>query len=188
MTRRAKRRLIIVAILVTAPFAADYGFWLGYRMVKGEPATRNLVFYQERSANEMIDLYAPNDHTVYTFNPDLPYVGDSGFIEPIPTAPKKPGVLRIVAVGTSETAGQFAWPSHLHDMLSEAGIENEVWNLAVPGYTSMEGIKALRYKGYPFQPDFVLAGFGASELRAGIFPNLKDDYSHFRREWSLRPG
>ncbi|MCB9476815.1 MAG: hypothetical protein H6684_01415 [Deltaproteobacteria bacterium] len=188
ITRRAKRRLILIAILIAAPFAVDYGFWFGYRLVKGDAAARNVEFYQQRSANEMIDSYAPNEHTVYTFSPKLPYVDESGFIAPIPKEPKKPGVLRVVAVGTSETAGQFAWPAHLHEMLTKAGIENEVWNLAVPGYTSMEGIKALRWKGFPMHPDFVIAGFGASELRAGIFPGFKDDYSHFRREWSLRPG
>ena len=99
---------------------------------------------------------------------------DRGFRTP-PFADAKPsGVTRIVALGEAATFGAYveddqAYPAQLAARLGHtAPGRYEVLNLAVPGYTSRQGLELLRREVLALQPDIVLFAFGHADraLRA----------------------
>jgi lysophospholipase L1-like esterase len=114
------------------------------------------------------------DGTLVSTNPQ-------GIRHPRPIAAKAPGTFRVVCAGDSVTFGyrvprvyhrrpsdydELPYPMLLEKRLREAnpGREVEVIALAVPGYSSHQGLAWLRHDLRRLQPDLVTACFGWNDI------------------------
>jgi lysophospholipase L1-like esterase len=80
-----------------------------------------------------------------------------------------PGTIRIVALGDSCTFGwgvpeSGAYPEALGRALRDRGLNVEVINAGVPGYTSLQAARLLRRDLLPLRPRIVTLCFGWNEL------------------------
>lgn len=112
-----------------------------------------------------------------------------GFRSPHERVARRPGVLRVLALGDSFTWGDRlarsvdAWPARL-----EAGLRArhgpdsvEVINMGRKGFTTLNEAELLRRIGWQFEPDLVVVQFLANDaLPSG------PDFEHVSGEW-LRP-
>ena len=79
---------------------------------------------------------------------------------------------RILALGNSCTFGvgvndRGTWPAQLEQILGEMqGVDAEVINAGVPGYTAMQGMWFLKNRGLDLDPDLVIACFGFNDVDA----------------------
>lgn len=93
-------------------------------------------------------------------------VNADGFRGPrIPLA-RTPGVLRVATLGDSSTFGvgmhdDQTWSARLAAELKSRGVEAEVLNGGVDGYTIRQGIERWRSMVSRWKPDVVVAAFGA---------------------------
>lgn len=83
---------------------------------------------------------------------------------------KKPGELRILAIGDSNTLGWPGaeganWPAELGRLARARGLVAQVVNAGVWGYSSYQGVPRLRH-GLELQPDVVLISFGSNDAHA----------------------
>ncbi len=80
--------------------------------------------------------------------------------------------LRILAVGNSCTFGvgvndDKTWPARLGEVLSDRyGVDADVVNAGVPGYTAYQGKRYLEERGLGLRPDMVIACFGFNDADA----------------------
>jgi lysophospholipase L1-like esterase len=90
--------------------------------------------------------------------------------------PKRPGVIRVVCVGDSSTFGwgvddEYTYPRLLEARLTKLmGLEVEVFNLGIPGFTSRHGLGVLRHYALPLDADFFVFSFGANDPRQVLRP------------------
>jgi len=78
------------------------------------------------------------------------------------------GSLRIVALGDSTTFGlgvedEKTWPAVLETLLRARGIDVDVVNAGVPGYTSFQGRRFMLKSGLALEPDLVIVTFGFND-------------------------
>ena len=77
-----------------------------------------------------------------------------------------PGGYCIICAGDSIT--QEAYPDHLKKLLSESGIQAEVFNFGISGHTSGEYLNFLKSKAkelIQLRPDFILLQLGTNDVR-----------------------
>jgi lysophospholipase L1-like esterase len=123
----------------------------------------------------------------FVYDPDLiwrPKPGyeifnDQGFRGPELTRERQPGVLRLFAIGDSNTLGWAGvggpnWPAVIDRLLHQAGHEAEVVNGGVWGYSSFQGVRRLR-EVLVFQPDIVLVSYGSND--AHLVRRTDDEFS-----------
>jgi lysophospholipase L1-like esterase len=182
LTKKISFSIIAVVIVL---FAAEGAFRLIYRVAKGPAWYGELARYAENGSLGMIHNFRAHPQYLYTFQPSPPRIGETGFTGPMPEIPKAPGELRIVVLGDSTSAGEHAWPARLTRLLKANGVHKVgIANLAIPGYTSLEGLNVLRHLGLALEPDIVIAAFGHNDLQAGMYADFKADYSHFRKPFA----
>jgi len=75
---------------------------------------------------------------------------------------------RIVALGDSCTFGlgvndDQTWPARLQSLIDERGLQADVINAGVPGYTAFQGRQWLQTEGAALRPDLVVACFGFND-------------------------
>ncbi len=183
--RRIKK--VLFSLVAAAMFfaAVEGGFRLLYPRIEGRAKFDALNRYAQNGRWNMIRKYRGHPDYLYTFKPNPPRVGESGFTGPVPAKSKQAGEMRIVVLGDSTSAGEHAWPALLAALLTESGeAPTTVSNLAIPGYTSREGLAVMRGLGRKLQPDILIAAFGHNDLQAGMYAGFKSDYSHFRKPFS----
>ena len=76
--------------------------------------------------------------------------------------------LRIIALGDSTTFGlavddKDTWPAVLEKLLRAEGIDVDVVNAGVPGYTAFQGYRFMHERGFSLQPDLVIVTFGFND-------------------------
>ena len=84
---------------------------------------------------------------------------------------------RILALGDSCTFGlgvadHETWPARLAHRLSVNGLDAEVINTGVPGYTAYQGKRFLETAGWALKPDLLIVGFGFND--AGTWASRSD--------------
>ncbi len=94
--------------------------------------------------------------------------------------------LRIATVGDSNTLGWAGpdganWPAELGRRLAEAGVEAEVVNAGVWGYSSYQGVARTR-EALALEPHLVLISFGANDAH----PVSRPDAEFFGRSLARR--
>jgi lysophospholipase L1-like esterase len=93
-------------------------------------------------------------------------LGDRGvfnlpFVTPAVAGPARPAVPEIVALGDScSFFGQPSWPERLGSLLAGRGRAARVWNAAVPGYTSYQGLRRYETEIAARRPAWILVYFG----------------------------
>lgn len=90
--------------------------------------------------------------------------------DPVPETKRR---FRVLALGDSCTFGvgvndDETWPAQLQRMLREEGIEAEVLNAGVPGYSAFQGMRFLASRGLALSPDLVLVTFGFNDFDDGM--------------------
>jgi len=78
---------------------------------------------------------------------------------------------RVLALGDSCTFGvgvdnDETWPALLQEMLRENGLDVEVINAGVPGYTAFQGLRFLKERGIELRPDLVVVCFGFNDANS----------------------
>ena len=91
---------------------------------------------------------------------------------------KPAGTLRVLALGDSHTQGyevrqEATFAAVLERYLAKRGVQAEVLNAGVSGFSTAEALAFLENEGYKYQPDVVVLGFYANDyednLKAGLF-------------------
>lgn len=140
------------------------------------------------------------DYTVLSTN-------GQGFRADYPIGAKPAGTFRIVCLGDSVTFGYrvpAVWPEKPNDynpewlpfpMLIEKELRNanpnrliEVFPMAVPGYTSHQGLAWLRRDIEQLKPDVVVASFGWNDASASDIPDresIKTGWIPFANRWLM---
>jgi lysophospholipase L1-like esterase len=126
--------------------------------------------------------FEPNDRWFWQPRPGAQYVNETinedGYRgERFPLA--RGARFRIVTLGDSSTMGygvseREAWPRRLEAILREGGREAEVLNLGVVGFTSLQGLLYYEGKAKEYDPDLVIAAFGAFNDAAAAEEGLTD--------------
>ena len=96
---------------------------------------------------------------------------------------KRTELFRIVCLGGSTTYGPSAataYPAVLEKLLREEGVEVEVVNSGVPGWTSRETLLNFQLRVAPLAPDLVVIYHGRNDLIPQAYNDFQNDYSHFR--------
>ena len=80
---------------------------------------------------------------------------------------------RVLAIGDSCTFGLGVedgetWPAQLEGLLRRAGVDADVINAGVPGYTAFQGKRFLETRGLALDPDLVLVSFGFNDIDRGM--------------------
>jgi lysophospholipase L1-like esterase len=141
----------------------------------------------------------PNlDHVVWDFT--VVSTNAQNFRADYPIKPKQPGTFRIVCLGDSVTFGYrvpVVWPDKptdynpewlpfpmlLEKQLRQANLDRhiEVLPMAVPGYTTHQGLAWLRRDIHNLQPDIVIASFGWNDASLSEVPDRQairtDEYA-----------
>jgi lysophospholipase L1-like esterase len=107
-------------------------------------------------------------------------VNAAGFRGPLVDVGKHPGVLRIATLGDSSTFGHsVAWTetysAQLVAMLAQRGVDAEVVDAGVVGFSIRQGLERYREQVSPYKPDIVIAAFGAVIEHVGALGGVDDD-------------
>jgi lysophospholipase L1-like esterase len=113
---------------------------------------------------------APTDAQQEVVNP-------AGFRGPGLAPEPVPGRLRIATLGDSSTFGygvayEDTYGERLVELLGERGVEAEVLDAGVVGYTALQGLVRYRRDVRRYRPDVVVAAFGA--INDALFDPLND--------------
>jgi lysophospholipase L1-like esterase len=96
---------------------------------------------------------------------------------------KPAGLVRVLVLGDSHTQGfevnqDESYSAVLQKLLSSSGLEAEVMNVGVSGFSTAEALVYLEQEGVRYRPDYVVLGFFANDfednLKAGLYA-LNDD-------------
>jgi len=94
------------------------------------------------------------------------------------TYEKKQGVIRVVTLGDSMTQGfevnqEQTYSAVIERHLAEHGIQTEVINMGVSGFSTAEELVLLENEAIKYNPDYVVLGFYANDfednIKAGLF-------------------
>jgi len=108
---------------------------------------------------------------------------------------KQEGVLRILALGDSHTSGyevrqEFSFPELIENDLQRRGVNANVLNTGIAGFSTAEELVYLENEGIKYDPDFVIVGFYANDfddnIKAGLF-GLEDGALVVRKKTHI-PG
>lgn len=135
---------------------------------------------EDRLMNQEDYLFAKDPNSLWTLRPGIriqfgereaidgppEYVNAAGYRGPLRPHAKPAGTLRVVTLGDSSTYGlgvhyEETYSAVLERELAARGIKAEVIVLGVDGYTIRQGIERYRHLGRRYQPDVVVAAFGA---------------------------
>lgn len=95
-----------------------------------------------------------------------------------PPVPREPaGALTVCAMGDSLTFGWGVGDGEAYPSLLQQGLGARVINLAVPGYTSWQGLKVLHEQALPLKPRLVTVSYGVNDVSKFRFfaSDLKTD-------------
>jgi hypothetical protein len=109
---------------------------------------------------------------------------------------KPNGVIRVLSLGDSHTEGfevrqEYTFSSVIQSKLIKHGLNAEVINTGVSGFSNAEELVFLENEGIKYQPDYVVLGFYANDfednIKAGLFA-LDNDSRLVVRKKSHIPG
>lgn len=111
-----------------------------------------------------------------------------GFRGPEISAKKPEGTIRIALMGASTVYGFFVKEDEtsaakLERLLRKRkpGLQIEVVNAGVPGWTSRETWLSLQSRIFPLDPDIVVVMDGRNEVFPQLYNHYEADYSHYRK-------
>ena len=93
---------------------------------------------------------------------------------PVAELPKPEGTFRVMCYGDSNTDGpnEKGWTEVLHELLDKrfaaSGVDFEVLNAGVAGYSSHQGLMRFRQQVERFEPDLVTVSFGYNDIAPAL--------------------
>lgn len=86
---------------------------------------------------------------------------------------KPPGRLRILALGDSQTEGyevrqEETWAAGLERYLAREGVDSEVFNMGISGFSTAEILAFLESEGVRYKPDVVVYGLFVNDFRDNV--------------------
>ncbi|MDH3743685.1 MAG: GDSL-type esterase/lipase family protein, partial [Acidobacteriota bacterium] len=110
-------------------------------------------------------IYDPE--LIWRPKPGYEIFNHQGFRGPEMTPEPESGVLRVVAIGDSNTLGWAGadgsnWPAALGRAMEGARLPAEVVNGGVWGYSSFQGVRRMR-EALQYRPDIVLVSYGSND-------------------------
>jgi lysophospholipase L1-like esterase len=86
---------------------------------------------------------------------------------------KRPGSFRVIALGDSHTEGFECRQDHTYSQVLErtlkrAGLDAEVMNTGISGFSTAEALAFLEAEGLRYQPDAVVLGFFANDFEDNL--------------------
>jgi GDSL-like lipase/acylhydrolase family protein len=108
------------------------------------------------------------------------------------TLERRPGTFRIVGLGDSHmfgwgVRGDETFPALLEKSLAQhfAGRSFEVWNLAVPGYNSVQEVETFATKARAIGPDLVIVNWVGNDMDLPSFLAKRPEVYSLRRSFLL---
>jgi lysophospholipase L1-like esterase len=166
--------VLVAAILVPELLLRAVGFEHRSGVQFGFPDPKRMAFF------------APDERLFWKLKPpaDPAHVradvdGNShGFQGPDPAIPKPAGTYRVLYLGDSCTFQGYPWRAaeRMRDLKVPADRTAETVSLAIPGYTSLQGLRAAQDYGVALDPDLVFVFFGWNDHWAayGAIDSKKD--------------
>jgi lysophospholipase L1-like esterase len=137
-----------------------------------------------------IGQYEPRPFISYARPSSVPGVNSLGFLDDEFPLAKRPGVPRIVCLGSSTTEGgnpaghKGSYPFFLGEILRErTGHPVESFNFAMSGWTTAETLVAYFLLVQDYAPDVVLVSEAPNDVEPRSWPGFRADYSHYRQTW-----
>ncbi|MFN2350949.1 MAG: SGNH/GDSL hydrolase family protein [Kiritimatiellia bacterium] len=141
----------------------------GLKLVNFEVQLAPIVFETTTAdgATDRAQGYA-DPELLWKFHKGQPYDGiiinNLGYRDREVDPVKPPGVMRVICMGDSVTAqGHPPYSRLLHDLLQQQPPTTNIWeafNMAVYGYSSVQGLKVFQTQARQLQPDVVTLYFG----------------------------
>jgi lysophospholipase L1-like esterase len=144
--------------------------------------------WQERDRIALLRRFLPSIPEVFLGNPTWEVrLNSEGFRGSAMTRTHPGSTVRIACIGDSWTFGMpvtedQTYPSRLEAWLREMqpGLEYEVQNFGVLGYSSFQGLRLLRTKVLDFDPDIIAIGFGMNDSQVAGYrdKDVRQDGAH----------
>jgi lysophospholipase L1-like esterase len=136
------------------------------------------------------DLYVNDGRLLFRFRPGAELngrvVNSMGFLEREIDPVKKAGTTRVICMGDSVTGqGIPPYSGHLNSKLADDPPNASAWesfNMAVHGYTSVQGLRLFEIQARALKPDFVVIMYGWNDHWLSALP----DSNRMARE--MKPG
>lgn len=182
--------LVGVSVLLTLLLAEGTLRLAGYNYTPLAIRKRERLLDRLGSIRADARLHHAFEDKHFTYDPRLiwrPLEGRSvfnsqGYRGPELAQEKKPGEVRVLAIGNSNTLGWAKrdggnWPGFLGGLLAETDPRIVVVNAGVWGYTIYQGFLRLE-DALPFEPDIVLVSFGSNEAHPVALPDREFQRLH----------
>jgi len=133
----------------------------------------------------------PRPHTVYGGRGNSLDRNSLGFRGGEWELEKRDGVVRILCLGSSTTQGgnkagsPGSYPALLERGLREQGLEVEVFNAGIAGWTSAEELVCWFLTLQDYSPDLVVIHEAINDVHPRLMPGFRPDYVHWRHAWEL---
>ena len=199
----AKRALLGVFLFVSLIGLAETGAALIYyfQIPAQQRDVIELAIGLRQAPTNTVLRFVSHPYLNYVANPTFTYDNGYrphnawGFRDEHCCVPKKPGHIRIVAIGGSTTYGlyftydQNVWPALLQEKLRKKyGDRIEVINAGIPNYTTFELIGLTAMILPELSPDVVLIHTGLNDAFAVGYPEEGGaDNRYFRHAWNYTP-
>lgn len=158
---------------ITFSIGATFSFFLVFEgilaLVGFEAALPPIVIVGENdTVVQTSDAIIPDPKLMFRLNPGSEFrgrrVNSLGFLGREIERTKKKGIMRVMCMGDSVSAqGAPPYSGYLHSMLTNrppTDSEWEAFNVAVHGYTSVQGLRVFQELGHALQPDIVTVMYG----------------------------
>ncbi len=136
--------------------------------------------------------YEGRAHILYSRIRAREEVNSDGFVGPEWSIARTDGVGRIVCMGASTTEGgnddgtAGSYPFLLEGELERrSGRDFEVFNAGMSGWTTAEMTVAWFLDLKDLRPDLVVIHEAVNDSEPRMYPNFRNDYSHYRKTWEM---
>jgi lysophospholipase L1-like esterase len=180
-----------LALALAATFTVFLGVEQFLKLIGYEAHVPPIVIVgQNDSDTQSNRLYLDDPRLLFRFRPGAEFNGRTvnrmGFLDREVDPAKKPGAVRVICMGDS-VSGQMVPPysGHLNAKLVAAPPDARAWesfNMAVHGYTSVQGLRLFELQASSLKPDYVVIMYGWNDHWLSPLP----DSSRMARE--LSPG
>ncbi len=185
----ARGLLLALALLLVLAAGSELALRLAGRVGSGAwPRTRAELTAERRARlAHLFRLHpflgvAPREGAAVELGGKRASFNSAGYRSPERPVARPPGIRRVVCAGGSTTFDSLApddrstWPWRLEDRLRARGVEVEVWNAGVPGWTSLESVVSLLTRDLDLQPDLVVFYHGINDLQPASHHPFEADY------------
>ena len=194
--RRYEKKDILIVVLITVVSLGIMEIACRILGTSGN-ANADFRFYIRQVDNDLrLDYVVEDPFLMWALKPGYKggpiAISSMGFRDIEYDKKKNAGVFRILCLGDSTTFGygiplESTYHSLLEDRLNcrqeRGGRRYDVINAGVVGYTSLQGLGMLLFRGAEFKPDLVTAYFGVNETICRFYLSDADIMKLGRPQW-----